>query len=134
MSVVLDTNGYVAYRKGDDRVLDALADADAVYVPVFVIGELLHGFKEGSRELQNRRELRGFLGHPSVVCLHTSNDTADIYAGIKSGLRKKGAPIPINDLWIASQCLETGSTLISFDTHFKVVDGLRLWLYADSRG
>ena len=130
--VVLDTNAYAALHRGDERVLDELAVADRVYVPVFVFGELLYGFKLGGRELENRRRLEAFVRKPTVRSLDTSSETADLFATLKSGLRKKGTPIPDNDLWIAAQCLETGSTLVSFDRHFETVDGLRLWLYEDS--
>ena len=42
-------------------------------------------------------------------------------------LRKSGKPIPINDVWIAAHGLETGSILVTYDDHFAVIPGLRLW-------
>ena len=36
--VLLDTNAYSALARGDDAVLDAIAEADAVYVSVVVLG------------------------------------------------------------------------------------------------
>jgi predicted nucleic acid-binding protein len=45
---------------------------------------------------------------------------------------KAGAPIPVNDVWIAAHALETGSILVSFDAHFSRVPGLRLWDYASA--
>lgn len=129
--ILLDTNAYAAYRRGDPRVLEALGAAERVHVPVFVIAELLYGFKAGSRELQNRRELRDFLGKPTVRTAHTTDDTADLFATVKEQLCRKGEPIPTNDVWIAAHCLETGSTLVTFDDRFEVIDGLRVWLYED---
>jgi len=35
--------------------------------------------------------------------------------------------IPVNDIWVAAQCLETGSVLVTYDRHFARIDGLRLW-------
>ena len=35
--------------------------------------------------------------------------------------------IPVNDIWIAAQTIETGSQLITFDGHFKNISGLRIW-------
>jgi tRNA(fMet)-specific endonuclease VapC len=32
-----------------------------------------------------------------------------------------------DDIWIAAHTMETGSTLITFDVHFKKIDGLRIW-------
>jgi tRNA(fMet)-specific endonuclease VapC len=53
-------------------------------------------------------------------------DTADSYALIYTSLRRKGQPIPSNDLWIAASALEHGAALLSFDAHFSHVEGLRL--------
>ena len=130
--VVIDTNAYTALHCGDERVIGAMAAAERVYVPVFVSGELLFGFRRGTREIRNRRALDAFLTKPTVRPLHTSSETADVFAGIKTKLREKGLPIPENDLWIAALCMETGSTLVSFDRHFNRVDGLRVWLYESS--
>ena len=47
--VLLDTNGYSALAQGDKGVLDALSEADAVYMSAVVLGELHAGFKGGSR-------------------------------------------------------------------------------------
>lgn len=46
---------------------------------------------------------------------------------IKQALKAKGTPIPINDVWLAAQCMETRAVLVTYDHHFDVVDGLRLW-------
>jgi tRNA(fMet)-specific endonuclease VapC len=42
--IVLDTNAYTRLLLGDEGILDALAKADIVWVPVFVLGELYAGF------------------------------------------------------------------------------------------
>ncbi|MBM5797283.1 MAG: type II toxin-antitoxin system VapC family toxin [Cyanobacteria bacterium K_Offshore_0m_m2_072] len=41
-------------------------------------------------------------------------------------MRRKGRPIPTNDIWIAASALERGAALFSFDDHFKQIDGLRV--------
>ncbi|MFN6200692.1 MAG: PIN domain-containing protein [Aphanizomenon sp.] len=41
-------------------------------------------------------------------------------------LKRKGRPIPMNDIWIAAQCLEKGWILVTDDTDFDYVDGLVL--------
>ena len=50
--------------------------------------------------------------------------TAERFGRLAAGLRKKGRPIPSNDLWIAAQAMETGADLLSFDKHFAEIDGL----------
>jgi tRNA(fMet)-specific endonuclease VapC len=39
-------------------------------------------------------------------------------------LRKQGAPLPTNDIWIAAVALETGSRLVAYDDHFDCIPGL----------
>ncbi|GHV86644.1 hypothetical protein AGMMS50230_22520 [Spirochaetia bacterium] len=40
-------------------------------------------------------------------------------------------PRRINDIWIAAQTIETGSKLVTPDTHFKNIGGLRVLLLSD---
>lgn len=43
-----------------------------------------------------------------------------------SELRKKGRPIPTNDVWIAAIALQYEFTLIARDKHFKEIKHLDL--------
>ncbi len=119
--ILLDTNAYSVLMKGDTSVLDALGEADEVYLSVFVIGELYYGFSNGSRERQNREVLSRFLKKPSVKIIHTTLETAEIFGRLKSSLKKQSTPVPINDLWIAAHAIETGSFLLTFDSHFQSI-------------
>jgi tRNA(fMet)-specific endonuclease VapC len=126
-TILLDTNAYVRFLTGDEKVLDSLARAGRVYVPVFVLGELLAGFRLGTKEKPNRQLLERFLTKPTVAILDATRETAEYFGLIKSTLKKAGQPIPLNDVWIAAQALETGSVLITYDSHFAIVPGLRTW-------
>ncbi|MGZ5425246.1 MAG: PIN domain-containing protein [Candidatus Aminicenantales bacterium] len=126
-TVLLDTNAFVRFLAGDEKVLDSLAGAGRVYVPVFALGELLAGFRSGSKEKPNRQLLERFLAKPGVTILDATRETAEYFGLIKSALKKADQPIPLNDVWIAAQALETGSVLITYDSHFKIVPGLRVW-------
>ncbi len=123
--VLLDTNAYSALLTGDERVVEILAESEAVLLTPVVIGELYDGFLNGIRNLENRRLLQQFREKPRTVTVPVIDATAEWFAQIKQGLRKRGKPIPINDVWIAASCIEHGATLLSFDSHFDVVDGLR---------
>ncbi len=125
--VLLDTNTYAAFCSGDRRVLDILAGADAVYLSVIVLGELYAGFRGGGRRQENERILNEFLAKPTVSSLLLTIETAEIFGEIKDRLKRAGTPIPINDVWLAAQAVETGSVLVSYDAHFRRVTGLRLW-------
>lgn len=124
MRVMLDTNAYSQLKRGHHRVADLLRDAEQVLLSFIVIGELLYGFRKGSRQDRNMRELRAFLDNPHVAVVTMNCTTADRYARIVARLREKGCPIPSNDVWIAAHAMETGADLVSFDRHFGEIDGL----------
>ncbi|WP_304224808.1 PIN domain-containing protein [Gracilinema caldarium] len=62
-----------------------------------------------------------------IKIINVSLETAEIFGELKNALHKKGKMLPINDIWIAAHLIETGSKLITFDTHFKQIEGLRIW-------
>ena len=109
------------------KFLTVLSKANIVYMSIFVIGELYAGFKGDNRERFNRELLRRFLERRTVHLLNTTLKTAKLFSKIKDELKIAGNPIPINDIWIASHAVETGSVLITFDNHFRNIKGLRLW-------
>jgi len=123
--ILPDTNAMTRLFDGDERILSALAGAETVFLSVFVLGELYAGFKAGHKEKQNRDVIRRFLDKATV--LDATHETAEVYAQVKSALKKAGRPIPINDVWIAAQALETGAVLLTHDSHFQAVPGLRIW-------
>ncbi|MEM9080760.1 MAG: type II toxin-antitoxin system VapC family toxin [Verrucomicrobiota bacterium] len=126
-TLVLDTNAYSNLFRGEQNVADALAEADRVFLPVTVLAELLAGFKMGSREKQNRDHLNLFLSKPTVTLLTTDENVAESYADLVKNMRALGRKIPTNDLWIAAHTFATGGQLLTFDSHFESVPGLRLW-------
>ena len=126
-AILLDTSAYAAYLSGDERVLNVLAQAEQVNVSAIVLGELHAGFRGGSRPKQNAGDLARFIGKPTVHVLDVTSETSEVFGQIKHALREAGTPIPINDVWIASQAVETGSVVVTYDAHFTRVPGLRLW-------
>ena len=125
--ILIDTSAYSQLLRGSTEVLDELGRADLVYMSVFVLGELHTGFKSGSQEAQNRDRLERFLSRPTVRIFPATRETAEVFAAIKYALRKADTPLPINDVWVAAHAIETGSVLVTFDSHFKEIRGLRLW-------
>ena len=71
--------------------------------------------------------LEEFLSKPTVSILLGTKETSEVFGHLKDALKRKGTPIPINDVWIASHVVESGSTLVTFDRHFEQVPGLRIW-------
>ena len=126
-TILLDTSAYVRFLAGDEKVLICLAQAGRVGMSIFVLGELLAGFRVGTRDKQNREILGRFLAKPSVAVLDATRETAEYFGLIKAALKRSGQPIPLNDVWIAAHALETGAVLVTYDTHFAAVPGLRTW-------
>lgn len=122
--VLIDTNAYSALMSGDETIADELAKYEAILLSPIVIAELYDGFLNGSRNRENRLILERFREKPRTVCVPITDATADWYAEIKRIMRKKGRPIPINDVWIAASCMEHGARLLSLDAHFADIDGL----------
>ena len=126
-NIVIDTNAYTRLLAGEEDVLNVIGTAKIVYMSIFVLGELYAGFAGGTKERGNKDALNRFLLKPSVKILNATSETAKIFGMVKQDLKKSGTPLPINDVWIAAHALETGSTLITYDRHFKKVAGLRRW-------
>lgn len=125
--IILDSNTYTHLFKGDETVEEELNRAQSIYMSVIVVGELLAAFKGGKYYSKNKEQFERFLDKVIVSILDVGRETAEIYGEVKHYLNKKGTPIPANDLWIASQAIETGSVLITYDKHFLKIPGLRVW-------
>jgi tRNA(fMet)-specific endonuclease VapC len=125
--IIIDTNAYTRFLTGDEDVLDVIAAAETIYLSIFVLGELYAGFSGGTKESKNKDALRQFLLKATVKILNATSETAEVFGFVKSNLRMAGTPVPINDVWIAAHGIETGSTIITYDTHFKKIAGVRLW-------
>lgn len=125
--ILLDTNAYTRYLAGEKKVLHVLGRAEIVYMSVIVLGELFAGFKGGSRNSENKVLLDEFLHKPTVKILSITLETSEVFGQIKNTLKTAGTPLPINDIWIASNAVETGSVVITYDTHFEKIMGMRVW-------
>jgi tRNA(fMet)-specific endonuclease VapC len=124
--LLIDTNIYSNAFRGEEKSVAILQKANEIGISSISIGELLSGFKGGSKEHQNREELEEFLDSPRITVYSVDESTADFYAEILDGLRKIGKPIPTNDIWIAAIAFQYGLKLYSKDEHFGNVAGLSL--------
>jgi len=125
--ILLDTNAYSEFMSGNSLVFDYIIEAEEIYLSTVMIGELFAGFKGGNKYGPNVAYLKSFINKDGVKIVNVSIETAEIFGEIKSDLSKNGKMIPLNDIWIAAHTIETGAKLITFDTHFKHINGLRIW-------
>ncbi len=122
--ILIDTNAYAAFKRGDPQALAVLRRAPEIGLCPTVLGELLAGFACGSKAARNRRELDEFLRTPRVRQLAIDAETAEHYAAIFAGLSRKGRPVPTNDLWIAAVAMQHGYAVFSLDVHFTAIQNL----------
>ena len=127
MRVLLDTNAYSMLMRGHEQVAEIVREAEELLFSAVVVGELLYGFRHGTRFEQNAADLRSILNSPYSTLVDVGSVTADRYSRIAATLRAKGCPIPTNDVWIAAHAMETGADLISGDSHFEHIDGI-VWI------
>lgn len=122
--ILFDTNAYAAFKRGDAGAAEVVRLADRIGMNAVVLGELLAGFAGGTHEERNRRELAEFLASSRVEMLPLGSETAEHYARAFQSLRRKGRPVPTNDLWIAASALEHGYAVYTHDEHFQAIEVL----------
>lgn len=123
MKLVLDTNIYCDYAEGLPDVVETMAHyGEFLFIPSVVLGELNYGFMKGKRQQINERKLRQIINRLKIEMIDVNADVARKYGMIFLSLERKGAKIPINDVWISACCMEVGGTLLTRDKHFTLVD------------
>ena len=121
MNVALDTNAYSDFMRGDQGRVQVIRTARHIYLPVIVLGELRAGFAAGNQSSANAANLQRFLHSSRVSILVPDEQTTHHYAQLYLQLRKKGAAIPTNDLWIAALVVQHGTVLCTSAAHFAHV-------------
>ena len=124
MKIMLDTSAYVGFKRNNPELVEIIVSAELILISAVVLGELLFGFRNGTRFKKNLAELNRFLEHDSVETVPVGKTSADRYSRIAAQLRRQGTPIPTNDIWIAAQAMEHGAELITTDEHFDKIIGL----------
>ena len=124
MKILLDTSAYVMFKRNQADVVETVIKSELILISPIVLGELMFGFRNGSRFKQNMKELNNFLEHEIIDLAQIGKITSDRYSRIAAKLKSKGRPIPTNDIWIAAQSMEHGAELITSDRHFENIDGL----------
>lgn len=121
--VLLDTNIVSAALEQETEVVSRLT-AVTVIIPNVVVGELYYGAYASTRIENNLQRIEALLEDFSV--LTSDEETARQYGLVRAGLKRKGRPIPENDVWIAALALQYNLTLVTRDKHFAEVDGLTI--------
>ncbi|MGB0564137.1 MAG: type II toxin-antitoxin system VapC family toxin [Spirulinaceae cyanobacterium] len=119
---LLDTNIIIALFADDTNVTDNLAQANEVFIPNTVIGELCYGAHKSGRTADNLARIEALIAASTILDCDT--ETARHYGRVKNKLRFKGRPLPENDIWIAVLAIQHDLILVTRDAHFQEVENL----------
>jgi predicted nucleic acid-binding protein len=111
----------VDFCRGEARAIEVFKGASTLVIPLVVLAELRAGFAHGQKRDQNEQLLTRFLASARVEVLSPDEQTTHFYADLYAGLRRRGRPIPTNDLWIAALCVQHDLVLFDRDSHFDEV-------------
>jgi predicted nucleic acid-binding protein len=101
--------------------------AEGAAISVLTYGETLDGVlgKKHGQPALNRQRWEQFLQPFDVIGVDV--EIAEIWAGVRGALRRRGATTPDTDLLIASTALRFGLTMVTYNRrHFERVEGLSL--------
>ena len=114
-------------KRSHPQVLKRLQTVPVTDVCMSVVtkAELLYGVEVSPRRSQDAGALAAFL--PYVEVVDFPDEAARHYAEIRADLKKRGAMIGANDLFIAAHARAMGLTLVTNNTaEFHRVSGLTL--------
>ena len=119
---LLDTNIISAWLKKDTIAATRIDNSPKVFIPITAIEEMYYGAQFSTKVDQNIRNISLVISHYEVLFI--DEEVCKSYGLIKSSLRRKGKPIPENDIWIAAIAIKHNLILATRDQHFDEIDGL----------
>ena len=121
---ILDTNIVSAWLKGEVVIADNIDSAESVFIPISVVGELYYGASFSTQVEKNTADIKNITSRYPILSL--DEETTTVYGTIKANLRKKGKPIPENDIWIAAIAIQNDLILVTRDSHFNEIEEISL--------
>lgn len=121
---LLDTNIIVAWLSGETNIASKIDKAKEIHIPVIVLGELYYGALYSTQVEKNIQQIKNIIVIYNILMI--DEETTIAYGNIKAALRKKGKPIPENDIWIAALAMRYELVLITRDKHFKEIESIKV--------
>jgi predicted nucleic acid-binding protein len=121
--VLLDTSVFIALET--QRTLRADPDNWDVRISPITIAELKAGVLAAQTTQQRLSRLRTVEMAVEIPMLGIDEWVADEWAALRSWLADAGRRLDVNDLWLAATAARHSIPLITQDTDFFVVSGVR---------
>jgi predicted nucleic acid-binding protein len=124
---ILDSDILIYFLKGEKEVIEKVLSLqnDELYITIINYTELLYGIYNSNKISQNREKILPFLDNFKI--LQFDKKASEIFAKLKTKLKKQGKIIADMDLMIASIAISNKATLYTNNLkHFNRVDGLKI--------
>jgi tRNA(fMet)-specific endonuclease VapC len=121
---LLDTNIVVALFANDQSMCQRITADAKVVLSSTMLGELYCGAFKSQRVGENLRKINRLIENRTI--LGSDLGTALEYGALRNEQRRKGRPLPENDLWIAALARQHDLVLVSRDNHFADVERLKV--------
>ena len=122
--ILVDTSVWIEYFRDKREIVEIIDDMllqDRIYITGLIIAELLQGVKTEKERGMLERYIDSI---PTVSC----DDKDWIGVGkLSFKLRRDGKTIPMSDVLIAYLAIKNDMMIFSFDQHFKMIDGVKLF-------
>ena len=121
--MILDTNATSAWAENDPALLSALRGDRPWFLPSIALGEFRYGVLGSTL----RAELEAWLEQVEAACEVLAPDaiTARHYGELRRALDLEPGHVPYHDIWIGALARQHGLEVVSRDTHFDTMPGIR---------
>jgi tRNA(fMet)-specific endonuclease VapC len=121
---ILDTNIITKLLNNDPKAISIVKKIEKIYTSIIVVGELYFAAANSSKREANFKNFHEVLSCMEIIPIDDA--VCMSYAEIKLELKKKGKPIPDNDIWIAACACVHGLSIATFDNHFSEISQITL--------
>ncbi len=127
MKYILDSDILIYFLKGERKIVDKVLSLSKknLYITIINYTELLYGIYNSTNISQNKEKILPFLD--SFKILQFDKKSSEIFAKLKSKLKKEGKIIADMDLMIASITISNNATLFTNNLkHFERIKNLKI--------
>ena len=121
--MILDTNAVSAMADRNPALLQVIGAANQIMLSFVSAAEFRYGLLGSSKPdpgLQLIQRLEA-----TIPVFFPDSQTLEHYAWIADHLKRKGRPIPHNDIWTAALARQHSLPILSTDRHFDFIDGIQ---------
>jgi len=121
--MILDTNAISALIDGDPRIEGVIRDFESLKLNSISLGDNRFGVLQSRHRIEYENQLSQLKTDFEVLTVDVT--TAAFYALVSHELKSLGRPIPYHDIWIAALARQHSLPVVSRDSHFDAVRGIR---------